>query len=385
MLYPRVYFYLRAQKTVLLSLESAITEGIDNEEGESRCAMTTFLSIVETLLVADYARIFQCADTAIPQIEKWLTKHVSPQAEKHGYALLSSSLAIARLLTMIMYDSVAVEDGNNMALVGSPTRMDSPTKSASDPVIGDEDGCVVCRICEKRVALGVIEAHSKNCVLAYQSSKTMISIDERMAKLQAHARQTILRTAWPGTENGTVSVTLPVVHAVTLLDRAISTDPRKEGADAELVMVGDSLMVISQLMLDTEAANTIKKASVFVSEKVNATLKLAHAISIIHRTSLSDSQFTVTQTPIADFQFIKRISRGAYARVFLGRKNKTGDVYAIKVLPKSGLRQKNEVQRVLIEKDILLKVSSPYMIKFCTFFSGCFVAALLVTNTQSIR
>jgi serine/threonine protein kinase len=91
---------------------------------------------------------------------------------------------------------------------------------------------------------------------------------------------------------------------------------------------------------------------------------------VVQQTSISPtsgSPVAVGQTTIAEFEFIKRISSGAYARVFLGRKKRTGDIYAIKVIPKTGLRQKNEVRRVLAEKDILLKVHSPSMIKFCMF------------------
>ena len=62
---------------------------------------------------------------------------------------------------------------------------------------------------------------------------------------------------------------------------------------------------------------------------------------------------------ISDFEFIKRISSGAYARVFLGRKDTTGDIYAIKVIPSSSLQQKNQVRRIIAEKDILLQFCNP--------------------------
>ena len=74
-------------------------------------------------------------------------------------------------------------------------------------------------------------------------------------------------------------------------------------------------------------------------------------------------------TTTADFKFIKRISSGAYARVYLGKKNKTGDIYAIKIQPKDDVIQKNQVKRVMAEKDILLQFNNPYIINFCMCFN----------------
>ena len=42
----------------------------------------------------------------------------------------------------------------------------------------------------------------------------------------------------------------------------------------------------------------------------------------------------ILNAKISDFEIIKRISSGAYERAFLGRKDTTGDIYAIKVHPK---------------------------------------------------
>jgi serine/threonine protein kinase len=39
---------------------------------------------------------------------------------------------------------------------------------------------------------------------------------------------------------------------------------------------------------------------------------------------------------IQDFEILKPISRGAFGRVYLAKKKRTGDLYAIKVIKKSG-------------------------------------------------
>jgi serine/threonine protein kinase len=67
---------------------------------------------------------------------------------------------------------------------------------------------------------------------------------------------------------------------------------------------------------------------------------------------------------IACFAFIKRISRGATASVFLARKTKTGDIFAIKATPRAALQQKNQAQRIRVEKDILLQFSHCHIVNF---------------------
>ena len=416
--YSRVYFYLRAQETILQSVERAIAK-LTNIEGEDdNYAVSVFSNVVSTILNADYANMFQYSLGAVNEINACLSRSLSPQIEKLGYSLLSSSLAVSRLLTLVSYNNAApsfseeqivepVQEaappvkrhGRRSNMMQSPSKdafmLRRPKKSrrlSKGHLSGScsnftEQNYVVCRICEKQVPLFLIEAHSRNCVLAYESSKTMVSTDDRMRKLQALARQTILRTKWPGSENAAVGTILPVLHSVVLLDRAIAADPTCEYAADELDMICESLMPIALSMINSEAADILKKASNLVAEKLNATAKLNQAMDVIHRTSLTPEgvpNLSVGQTTIADFEFVKRISSGAYARVFLAKKKTTGDIYAIKVLPKTGLRQKNEVRRVLVEKDILLKVRSPFMIKFC-MFSALVWGNFVVTNTQFIR
>lgn len=51
---------------------------------------------------------------------------------------------------------------------------------------------------------------------------------------------------------------------------------------------------------------------------------------------------------IHDFDIIKPISRGSFGSVLLGRKKSTGDIYAIKVVKKSSLIEKNQMYRPVV-------------------------------------
>ncbi|KAL0221865.1 hypothetical protein RCL1_001719 [Eukaryota sp. TZLM3-RCL] len=73
---------------------------------------------------------------------------------------------------------------------------------------------------------------------------------------------------------------------------------------------------------------------------------------------------------ISDFELLKPISRGAFGRVFLARKKRTGDLYAMKVLKKDDMIRKNQVSRVQNERNILSITDCPFLIKcYWTFQS----------------
>ncbi|GAM26119.1 hypothetical protein SAMD00019534_092940 [Acytostelium subglobosum LB1] len=73
---------------------------------------------------------------------------------------------------------------------------------------------------------------------------------------------------------------------------------------------------------------------------------------------------------ISDFEIIKPISRGAFGRVYLAQKKKTGDLYAIKVLKKLDTIRKNMVDHVIIERNILAAVQNPFVVKLFYAFQS---------------
>ncbi|KAI7984829.1 putative serine/threonine protein kinase IREH1 [Camellia lanceoleosa] len=77
----------------------------------------------------------------------------------------------------------------------------------------------------------------------------------------------------------------------------------------------------------------------------------------------------VDRTSIDDFEIIKPISRGAFGRVFLAKKRTTGDLFAIKVLKKADMIRKNAVESILAERDILISVRNPFVVRFFYSFT----------------
>ena len=68
---------------------------------------------------------------------------------------------------------------------------------------------------------------------------------------------------------------------------------------------------------------------------------------------------------IEDFDILKPISRGAFGKVFVGRKKEdpSKKVYAIKVMQKSEMIKKNMQGQVVAERNALALTNSPFCVK----------------------
>lgn len=78
------------------------------------------------------------------------------------------------------------------------------------------------------------------------------------------------------------------------------------------------------------------------------------------------SELNATKKPpnINDFSIIKPISRGAFGKVFLGcKKNNMNRMYAIKVMKKSEMINKNMVMQVMNERNALALTKSPFCVQ----------------------
>lgn len=66
---------------------------------------------------------------------------------------------------------------------------------------------------------------------------------------------------------------------------------------------------------------------------------------------------------IQDFILLKTISSGAYGKVVLARKKKTNDIFAIKVLDKAVMVEKNVQEYVINERNILNTIDNDFIVR----------------------
>ncbi|XP_075683627.1 serine/threonine-protein kinase greatwall isoform X2 [Rhinoderma darwinii] len=76
-----------------------------------------------------------------------------------------------------------------------------------------------------------------------------------------------------------------------------------------------------------------------------------------------EKKFTVPQPPsIEEFAIVKPISRGAFGKVYLARKKNNRKLFAVKVVKKADMINKNMVQQVQAERDALALSKSPFIV-----------------------
>ncbi|KAI4329982.1 hypothetical protein MLD38_028300 [Melastoma candidum] len=90
---------------------------------------------------------------------------------------------------------------------------------------------------------------------------------------------------------------------------------------------------------------------------------------VVRSLRASPVHYSKDRTSIDDFEIMKPISRGAFGRVFLAKKRTTGDLFAIKVLKKADMIRKNAVESILAERDILISVRNPFVVRFFYSFT----------------
>ena len=70
-----------------------------------------------------------------------------------------------------------------------------------------------------------------------------------------------------------------------------------------------------------------------------------------------------TNTNLKDFVTISVIVKGTYAKVLLVRHLKDKQLYALKVLKKKYILEKNQERHIMTEKQILSAIEHPFLVK----------------------
>eukprot|EP01133_Synstelium_polycarpum_P008970 gene8970-10521_t len=255
--------------------------------------------------------------------------------------------------------------------------------------IENQQQMVICRICENKISSSLLEEHSKICVMANQEDMRAMNVEDQ---LRAIAKIFLTR----GTN-------LPADKKKQL------SEVREIAQQAVEVGMRDCFRLIIQLKeklkrfeLSEENRVLANKIEVLISEKLSALKKAEEVINSsprIFRTSpgrlsprgdghlefptirgrnRSDSdptQMAEYARPkgvptIDDFQIIKPITKGGFGKVYLSKKKRTGDIYAIKRLKKSDMIKKNQVDHVKIERNILAHTSNPFVVKMYYSFQS---------------
>lgn len=91
--------------------------------------------------------------------------------------------------------------------------------------------------------------------------------------------------------------------------------------------------------------------------------------NVIEQTIKEDQELSVNDSAkgesvcLEDFEVMKVVGQGAFGKVFQVRKTGTSDIYAMKVMRKDKIMEKNHAEYMKAERDILTKIDHPFVVQ----------------------
>ncbi|OHT15885.1 AGC family protein kinase [Tritrichomonas foetus] len=227
----------------------------------------------------------------------------------------------------------------------------------------NEGDTLICRICDKVVPVDLIDSHTSLCIQAHQIKYQFLSSSEKLKSLNNKLSKSELMVKFPGTLPNATKYIYQLLYLYLTNERAIivkTTDPDGVAQLESIIAAFDSFTLPSSM---AKYQQYFSKSRELVVQKYESLLDITKASEAIAATTV-DHSVGDNHTQISAFSFLKRLSSGAFARVYLAKKQSTGDLFAIKVIKKSHINLKNQVRKVSMERDIMMKLHSPYMVNF---------------------
>ncbi|OHT15881.1 hypothetical protein TRFO_13720 [Tritrichomonas foetus] len=376
------YLLLKSQKMILERTFERATELFS--QGHPTNLQENIKRSISTVLNSPYSTLFDEVSKQSEVLQNILqstTIKSGSEEQRLLSTVLSVFIAILRMKTVICTTSTS----------DSPTRRGRRNSSVTN--IGDikisKDGVVeegesikmiqeinsssenfICRICEEVVPLDLIEQHSALCIKAHQTLFNFYKCGEQLKSLKSAIATQFLSEQWPGEQQNALAVVFPVLYLYSFISLAIDIQNTDRDAMEQLDIVHQGMSnyeipdEVKQLLpIFTTAKQLVIKKKQCCTDLVSASIAI-NATTRWHRYS----SISGIHTHLSDFEIIGRLSSGAFARVYLSRKKKTGDLFAVKVIKRSNMNQKNQVRAVSTERDIMRRLHSPYVVNFCMFF-----------------
>lgn len=121
----------------------------------------------------------------------------------------------------------------------------------------------------------------------------------------------------------------------------------------------------------------IKKAQLLEAYRASVIVALRTQTTIPFKAPSSDQsipdEFPILPTlslNIEDFKVVKPLARGAFGKVYLVQRSKTGDLYALKAIPKSDVISRNMLGQLLSEREAMSRATSDFVVPLYFTFQG---------------
>eukprot|EP01119_Soliformovum_irregulare_P025363 TRINITY_DN9368_c0_g1_i1.p1 TRINITY_DN9368_c0_g1~~TRINITY_DN9368_c0_g1_i1.p1 ORF type:complete len:627 (-),score=161.64 TRINITY_DN9368_c0_g1_i1:43-1923(-) len=263
-----------------------------------------------------------------------------------------------------------------------------------------EETIMVCRLCERPIPAAEFSDHSDLCLIGNQAAVEVSAIDEKALQLVNELSMAIYATSCNYLKRYVKSLDEVDTEDHLVLSDAefdLAKDINKKAhlflaihdfsdlaienletisAQFETLMSSQSGKMQSTLR---EIAQQLRHASkdklMQLRSSYGACVALAEGLDQLQQgvqiaQAAFGSRYSSVMPSIDDFELIKPISKGAFGQVFLARKRKTGDYFAVKIQKKSAVMRKKISKRVNDEHKILADTDNPFIVKLYYSFQS---------------
>ena len=367
--YLRPFLTLKSQYTFLLTLQESLNLAKQQSSEKENEEIDQFTIIINNLKSATLGKLFDAADATLSALNKFPTSEdQSPLIERTSICLLRVAVSIRHISTYL--NANTKEDLTEVPKQKEKTNTKIKVVKSNEnffksqsPTEKPNYGFIICRICDELIPIEQFEKHTEFCLKAYKSETRKVEILQQIAKFKDSITEDKLHIPWVGNQEDMVAIYLPLLRIQLLLQDALYLDPNASDSIEDLNSI---LSILSKIECDKSITPLAFRAKKLLNDflRVCKALKTLSSGLVETRFSKNPAPASLSTITIADFDFVKRISSGAFASVFIAKKHTTGDIYAIKAIPKNCLNQKNQTKRVIAEKDILSSFSNPYIVTF---------------------
>lgn len=128
-------------------------------------------------------------------------------------------------------------------------------------------------------------------------------------------------------------------------------------------LVGPSVCVSQSLKLSGLTLHETEDPLELVDSVINVIVK-DQDLSMGDSVSKARHNLMMNQAVgLEDFEVLKVVGQGAFAKVYQVRKRGTSEVYAMKVIRKDKIMEKNHAEYMKAERDILTKIDHPFIVQ----------------------
>lgn len=120
-------------------------------------------------------------------------------------------------------------------------------------------------------------------------------------------------------------------------------------------LVGPTCVKLTNLTIHKEDALRLLE-----DESGESEVKTERSSSEFSEESLTEN---VEGVGLEDFEVLKLVGQGAFGKVFQVRKKGTSEIYAMKVMRKDKIMEKNHAEYMKAERDILTKIDHPFIVQ----------------------